>query len=295
MLVSSGTARFGAGTMRSKVLLERRFWAHVVERDGLVFDARFVPGAAGRPGNAVVYLLLEGTVAVFAPVETRFVGPAAFLLDEAQFEGADGRRSFVFRSTGSPFVAFELRLSPEDVVATAPSRPAILASDERTWAAVRAVVQLDGSSASQLAAATVEVLASLAELGVVRPDLARGVVEGDARFARVWAGLRPIFERFYVMPTLDELASGTGLSLRQVAREVKEFTLAFRLMESGWRDATRRTRFKFAILGLSAADNSIADVARAAGYGSTDAMARAFRDAGLPPPLTVQAALRAAP
>ncbi|MEJ7730304.1 MAG: AraC family transcriptional regulator [Polyangiaceae bacterium] len=293
MLVSYGTGRFGAGTMRSKVLFERRFWGHVVERDQLVFDARFVPAAAGRSTKLIVYLLLQGTLQVLAPMERRFEGPVAFLLEEAQFEGADGRRPLLFRSAGSPYVAFELRVSPEEVLVTAPSRPTLLASDERTWAAVRRLGDLDGSSAPLIAAATAEALAALGDLGVVRPDLASSVVDGDARFARVWAGVRPIVERFYAMPTLEELSSETGLSLRQLAREVKEFTGAFHLMESGWRDATRRYRFKIAVLGLSAPDTSIADVARAAGYGSTDAMARAFRDAGLPPPASVQAALHA--
>ena len=293
MLVSYGTRHLGAGTMRSKVLFERRFWGHVVERDRLVFDARFVPPAPGRSSKRIVYLLLQGTFQVVAPVERELVGPVAFLLDEAQFEGANGKRPMLFRSTGRPYVAFQLRVSPEDVLVSAPSRPALLPSDDRVWAAVRRLGELDGSSASLVAAATAETLAALGELGVVRPDLATSVVDGDARFARIWAGVRPLVERFYAMPTLEELSSETGMSLRQLAREVKEFTEAFRLMDSGWRDATRRYRFKLAVLGLSAPDSSIAEVARAAGYGSTDAMARAFRDAGLPPLASVQAALQA--
>jgi transcriptional regulator GlxA family with amidase domain len=45
---------------------------------------------------------------------------------------------------------------------------------------------------------------------------------------------------------------------------------------------------------LSADDASVTDVATAVGYGSVDAMSRAFRDAGLPPPSVVQEQLRAA-
>jgi len=43
---------------------------------------------------------------------------------------------------------------------------------------------------------------------------------------------------------------------------------------------------------LSGPDSSVADVASAVGYGSPIAMARAFRDARLPAPSAVQAAVR---
>ena len=56
--------------------------------------------------------------------------------------------------------------------------------------------------------------------------------------------------------------------------------------------ATLHLRLKVAVLFLSAEGISVAEVAEASSYGSVDAMARAFRDAGLPPPSKVQAQLR---
>lgn len=50
-------------------------------------------------------------------------------------------------------------------------------------------------------------------------------------------------------------------------------------------------RLKMTVIGLSADDLSIGDVAEAVGYVSVDAMARAFRDAGQPAPREVRKVL----
>ena len=61
---------------------------------------------------------------------------------------------------------------------------------------------------------------------------------------------------------------------------------------SGFRDAMRVIRLRAAVLLLSAPDGTPSDVARIVGYGSLDAMGRAFRDAHLPAPSVVQEAVR---
>jgi transcriptional regulator GlxA family with amidase domain len=71
-----------------------------------------------------------------------------------------------------------------------------------------------------------------------------------------------------------------------------EFFRAFHFIGTGWRDATRRWRLKLAVHGLSAADTTVGEVARVAGYGGSEAMARAFRNAGMQAPVAVRAALR---
>ncbi|MBL8744622.1 MAG: helix-turn-helix transcriptional regulator [Myxococcales bacterium] len=93
-----------------------------------------------------------------------------------------------------------------------------------------------------------------------------------------------------MLPSLDELALASGLSLRQLARDVDALTGSVGL-GGGWRALTRRMRLKLAVLCLSAEGATIAQVAKAAGYSSHDAMGRAFRDAGLPSPSEVRAAL----
>jgi AraC-like DNA-binding protein len=54
-------------------------------------------------------------------------------------------------------------------------------------------------------------------------------------------------------------------------------------------------RLRSAVLLLSAPDGGVAEVAKLVGYGSPIAMARAFRDADLPPPSVIQADIRGEP
>jgi AraC-like DNA-binding protein len=54
----------------------------------------------------------------------------------------------------------------------------------------------------------------------------------------------------------------------------------------------RVLRLRAACLMLSAPAGTPSEVARAVGYGSLDAMGRAFRDASLPAPSVVQEAVR---
>jgi transcriptional regulator GlxA family with amidase domain len=93
-------------------------------------------------------------------------------------------------------------------------------------------------------------------------------------------------------PTVDEISTATGMSVRQIEQRVSGFLTRFDVGGKGWRPATLHLRLKVAVLFLSADGISITDVAEATNYGSVDAMARAFRDAGLPPPSKVQAELR---
>jgi AraC-like DNA-binding protein len=292
MLVAGGTRQFGAGTIKSRLLLERRVFAHVVMRDRLVFDARFVPPEQSSSDQIVLIVIVSGTFEVLAPDPMTFEGPVAFLLDENQFEGAHGARTLTFRSAGRPYVGIELRFAREDVLLAPESKPAVVSTDEPTWHAVRALIDLEDAGLAAEAMRTL--LRELARQGIVRDDVAASVTPSDDRFARVWHALRPMVERFYVLPTLEEVSTGSGLSLRQLARETAAFALSFRV-GSRWRDVMRRLRLKIAVVGLSAPEATIAAVSRAAGYGSTDAMARAFRDAGLPAPSVVQATVRAHP
>jgi AraC-like DNA-binding protein len=293
MLTGRGQTRFGTATIRSTVLFERRYWAYIVDREGLTYDTRFVAGAPGRSSNTVIYLLLQGTFEVLEPVAMRFEGPAAFLLDEEQLEGADGRRSFLFRASGSPFVAVDLRLRDGDMSCHPAKKPALFELDARAWEAARRVGNLHATTPGSEAILAADLFDELARSGIVPPDIARRDVDvDDDRFMRLWSALAPMVGRFYGMPTLQEVARGSRMSLRQTARQMTEFFDAFHFIGTGWRDATRRWRLKLAALGLSAEDTSVGEVARVAGYGSSEAMARAFRDAGMLAPVLTRAALR---
>jgi transcriptional regulator GlxA family with amidase domain len=134
----------------------------------------------------------------------------------------------------------------------------------------------------------------IAQLGIVTADAAGTARHSPPRpFVALWEAIRPMIERLYLTPTLQEIGEATGVSLRQVDRYVQDFVTAFALVGDGWRPTTRYLRLKLAILFSSAEDASVGEIARIVGYGSPDAMARAFRDAGLPPPSVVQERVRA--
>jgi transcriptional regulator GlxA family with amidase domain len=136
-------------------------------------------------------------------------------------------------------------------------------------------------------------LAALATAGVIHRELADSVVTREPeRFVRLWAVMRPLYQRLATSASLKQIAELTNLSLRQLGRDLADLTRTFGLFGAGFRDAMRVLRLRAAVLLLSAPDGTPSDVARLVGYGSLDAMGRAFRDAHLPAPSVVQGAVR---
>lgn len=113
-----------------------------------------------------------------------------------------------------------------------------------------------------------------------------------AVFVGMWRAIRPLIESFSLAPTMKELSSASAIPLRRVERQLQDFITSTGHLGAGWRSATKHTRVKLAVMLLSAEDLAIADVAAAVGYGSPDAMARAFRDLGLAPPSSVRDGIR---
>jgi AraC-like DNA-binding protein len=291
MLTASGERSFGKSTLRSTFLFGVGFWAHAVERRGLCFDTRFLPASQGSSPRYSLQLVLDGTVEIFGPEARRLTGPVAVLMTEDQFEGANGQRSFTFRSFGEPFRAIDLRMAPEWLRLPHGPLPRAIELSSEVLALARAVTAKQ--PADKAGGAARALLAQLAAEGMIGDGLAARS-EVSSRIARLWGALRPMAERFYSSPTLQEVSEQSGISLRQLARDVEDFVEQTKLGSSGWRDTTRRFRLKLAVVGLSAPNVGIAEIADAAGYGSTVAMARAFQDAGLPAPIAVREALRRA-
>jgi transcriptional regulator GlxA family with amidase domain len=100
-------------------------------------------------------------------------------------------------------------------------------------------------------------------------------------------------EQLYLTPTLQEVGELTGLSTRMVERYVQEFVGDFGLAGGSWRASTRYLRLRLAAILLTAKGATVSEVALRVGYRSADAMARAFRDAGMLPPSDVQERARA--
>ncbi|HSD88268.1 MAG TPA: AraC family transcriptional regulator [Kofleriaceae bacterium] len=284
MHMATTSRSFGASTLRLTAFLERRFRANVTIRDRLLFDSAHVPPVQKPSSFVHLYAQLRGAFSIDGgpPVS----GPQAYALDETEFD----RRtpgSPTFRSWGGPGVIVEVRVSATDLRVPVGLRNGPLTLPSRVWDAYGAL------AADPSAARLHEVIVRLGETQILSSDVAASVVPDEPeRFVRLWEVLRPLYEDLSTSSSLKQIAVVAKLSLRQLGRDLGEFTRTFGLYGGGFREAIRILRLRAAVLMLSSPDGTPSDVARLIGYGSLDAMGRAFRDARLPAPSVVQDAVR---
>jgi AraC-like DNA-binding protein len=295
MLVARGTRPFKKANLAWAVTFTSKLWHIVVEREGLLLDTRFAPAADAPAGeNSCIYLLLRGFWEMHGDEPLRVDGPTALILSEEQLEGAAGSRSLTYSAGGDPFTTVQLNF-PSSFVTVAPdTRPPRFEPSERAWAAAsRAASVMPTGDDDALVGAMSELVAALVAQKVLRSQVAGASFRRTPEtFARLWRAIRPLIEGLDLLPSIQDVSGRAGLSARQVDRYVQGVLSGFGHFGSGWRPATRHLRLKLAVLFLSADDASVADVASVVRYGSTDAMARAFRDAGLPAPSAVQDGIR---
>jgi len=284
VLSADSHLEFGGSTLHSTVFLERRLRLHMVRRDRLVFDTAYA-SPARRPSPFVhLFAQLSGTFIVAgAPPRT---GPCAFVLAETEFDRViDG--ALTFRSFGARCTIIEARVPAADLTRPIGLAHGPLDLPDAVWAAYHGLEADPGETAMH------GLLAALATAGVIHRELADSVVTREPeRFVRLWAVMRPLYQRLATSASLKQIAELTNLSLRQLGRDLADLTRTFGLFGAGFRDAMRVLRLRAAVLLLSAPDGTPSDVARLVGYGSLDAMGRAFRDAHLPAPSVVQGAVR---
>lgn len=284
MLSATSLRPFGPSTLRTTVFLERRMRAHLVVRDHLLFDSAYAPPAKKPSSFVHLYASLRGSFAIGGGAPT--TGAQAFLLAETEFDRVLPQ-SMKFRSWGAPAMIVELRVPGADVRRPVGIAHGPLALPTRVWDAYAAL------EAEPTEPALHHVISELGEAGVLSKDLTASVVADEPeRFTRLWAVMKPLYQDLAVSSSLKQIASLAGLSLRQLGRDLGEVTRTFGLFGAGFRDAMRVLRLRAAVLLLSSPGGTPSDVARAVGYGSLDAMGRAFRDAQLPPPSVVQDAVR---
>lgn len=278
MLVATSEVRIGTAGVRSALLLERAVRGTVIVRDGLSFDTRFAAAAAGKPEPvAHVFLLLEGRFVHDGGVHA---APVAFVLADDEVERV-GPKSRSFRTDGPRVIVIQLRVDRQAIKA-----PIGLANGPvavSAWNAARALVAAPTSPGA--------LAALLAALGNVLAPIAI-IEEEPERLRRLWAAIEPLYAQYGATMSIKQIANALGLSLRQIGRDAKDLSSTFGLGD-GYRDALLVLRLRMAALLLSARDGTVAEVARLVGYGSPIAMARAFRDAKLPAPSVVAAALQA--
>jgi len=284
MLSATSTREFAGSKFASTIFLERKLRAHVVRRDRLVYDSRFAP--PGKQANAVahLYVQLHGTFTPSggAPVS----GRQAWVLAESEFDRVQpGSRTF--RSFGDQALIVELRVPVADLHRAIGLDHGQLELPDPVWDAYNA---LEVAATEPNLHALVQ---RLTEAGILSKDLASSIVPDEPeRFARLWTAMKPLYEELSTSASLKQIATIARLSLRQLGRDLGDLSRTFGLFGGGFRDASRVIRLRAATLFLSAPTATPSAIARTVGYGSLDAMGRAFRDANLPSPSVVQDAVR---
>jgi AraC-like DNA-binding protein len=284
VLSATSTRAFGASTLQSTVFLERRLRAHLVTRDRLLYDTAFGSRGKAPAGVAHLYVTLRGTLQIAGGPP--LAGPHAYALAETEFDHVvPGARTF--RSFGAPCEIVELRVPAGELRRPVGLDRGPLELPPRVWDAYQ------GLARARTEAAVHRLIEALGAAELLSRDLTASVVtEEPERFVRMWSVLKPLYGELATSTSLKQVSQIARLSLRQLGRDLHDFTTTFNLYGGGYREAMRVLRLRAAVTLLSAPEGTPSEVARAVGYGSLDAMGRAFRDAHLPPPSVVQAAVR---
>jgi AraC-like DNA-binding protein len=250
----------------------------VMRTDGLVVDARFLAPVGGESSTAHVFVVLEGWIDVDG--HERVEAPAVVVLDRTEFESrVEGARAF--RLGGSPRCSIEVSLDRAHLVAPAgAAHGAFRASKELALASRHFARSVDGVDVS---GALGRFVAALDAAGLCRIPLVS--IESDRRsLQRLLDALSPLYGVQRSGAYGDLVAELAGVSPRQISRDMRELARLARFPGSTLREMFRVLRLRRAALLLSCQSLTIEEVAREVGYGSADAMGRAFRDAGLPSP-----------
>jgi AraC-like DNA-binding protein len=292
MLSTTTRLEFGHASLTTGLFIERWFRAHLVVKSRLRYDTALSPPARPVRPSATIYLVGDGAVMTSrGPVHR---GRSAWVLSAPEFERPT-RPATTFQTWGAPAITMDLQLEVLRVrgpigIDHGPRRLA-----PTTWDAFDALVGAVAPHHDRTAAtaAMVTLLDRLVGDGVLAPDEpAVGFAASEPPGAvRAWTLLSEAFGRFEPRLTIDELSQQSGLSSRQLRRDLRELTARFDLF-GGFRDGLTVIRLRAALLLLSAPETTVAEVAARVGYGSTDALGRAFRDAGLPCPADVRQRVR---
>lgn len=278
---------FGPSRLRSVLILERRFRVHVVIRDRLVYDTRFA-ARASRNHIPRLYFVVGGSVQI-AGGHVMAAG-TAFVLSETEFECvAEG--ALTFRTWGEPSIVLDLQLRAEDIRSPIGLANGPVRLGEATWTTVHAMSEalLAGGSVEPLVPALLERLATDGAIGASVPG---SIQDEPEQLARTWAGLAPLYTNQMTSASIFTLKKLTGMSIRQLARDIKLLTKTFGLPGEGFRDTVKVMRLRTAVMLLSSPGATATEVAQQVGYKSLEAMGRAFRDSGLPAPSVVQQQVR---
>jgi AraC-like DNA-binding protein len=292
MFSAATRLELGGSTLCTGLFVERWFRAHLVVKSRLRYDTALSPPVRAGRASAALYLVGAGTVVTSRGAVHH--GRSAWVLTAPEFERPEPSAT-TFQTSGDPAITMDVHLDPRRIIAPigidhGPRRLA-----PTTWDAfddlVATIWPLHATSTAD--AAMGRLFDRLVGDGVLAPD--SPPVEFTAAetpsLRRTWTLLADAFARFDARLTLDELSAHSGLSTRQLRRDLRDLAATFDLL-GGFRDGLTVMRLRAALLLLSAPHATATEVATRVGYSSLDALGRAFRDAHLPSPIEVRERIR---
>jgi AraC-like DNA-binding protein len=290
VLLARGSVSIGDGNLRWTVAFAPRLWCSAYVQSGLVVDTRLIAPSSEPPREtACVCVILSGALRSHAG--SRWDAPTALILSGQQLDGADGTRNFTYSLAGDAVSVVELNLWTKDLLVRPQAVPPTVDLDDAILEAVR---ELHAYPDDVLEEAIERLLRYLADRRVLSPPAVEAMLQPTSTTAALlWSAFRPMTEGLYLNPTMQEVGALTGLSTRVVARYVEKFVGEFGLAGGAWRASTHYLRLRLAAILMTAEGATASEVALRVGYRSSDAMARAFRDAGMLAPTEIKARARA--
>lgn len=260
---------------------------HVVRNDGVISEDRLHlrafdrKGALGRP---VVTVVLDGEARLEAFDRLEWLGVAR--ASAIQAKGAVVMRQ---SRRGERYEALVVEWDPGSLSPGRPQGFEVLSLDPQQLRAIRGAADAladAGGSVERASAAVVTALDALRAAGLPFSSYHPASLseEISPQTARLAAALDDLLSDLRRRPMAVDLHQVLGLSLRQVNRLVLEFNRRFGFNAVGWRDTRGRRRLMMGATLMTAPGVTVDEVARAVGYASATAFARAMGRAGLPPP-----------
>ena len=232
MLIGRGYTEIGRGDLRWAIAFTPRLWCSAFVQHGLVVDTRLISASEDPPRPAgCVYLVLAGSFTTHGEVGEVFDAGSAFVATDEQLDGSRGSRAMTFSAVGDPYSAIELHIETRDMPVPPSTRPRRITLDEQVWQAAWGVGRLADHDDGAFQASVEKLLERLAARSIIAPSAAARMLEPTPTpFALLWRALRPMVERLYLTPTLQEVGDATGMSVRQIDRYVQDFVSSFALV-----------------------------------------------------------------
>ncbi|HEY0250403.1 MAG TPA: hypothetical protein VGC41_02710 [Kofleriaceae bacterium] len=272
--------------LRIALCISSRFAMLGFERNDTMYDTRFVPAMQTIGDRSRhLYLLLDGTCEWSDG--SRFVGPAAFVVSAPIFDGEAGQRTLSYRAGGERFRSVELRVHGGELGTGGEAGPEPIALSPAAFAFAAAYLERD----EPLEAAR-SLLERLAADGVLSASIVDGEL-GDVLSHGVCTVLFPVLRRLAFGTNYAELTYAGSVSRRELRFGLGRLAKTLDLRFKGWREFARCYRLRLAILLLSNPRLEIRDIAKLAGYSSTEAFTHALYDENLPAPGAIRAQILA--